>query len=186
MFCFNLRFFFILAINSSPFHLKIFLRLWCVVSKLLHAGCCVFWAFLTHFMNPLHSCRSFSSILIQLIFISVFHSAFFCIFVVCFLTIYLPHLSFSTKLPLSTKSWAVLIFFWEFANPSHWFFILFMIILMIILNGLSFSFCSFYRSSKFTHIIILLSLFYHSLLFMVLMLCSLWQLYLQFAGPLLR
>ena len=183
MFCFNLRLFFILTINSSPFHLKIFLRLWCVVSKLLHAGCCVFWVY---FMNPLHSCRFFSSILIRLNFISVFHSAFFCIFVVCFLTIYLPHPSFSKKLPLSTKFWAVLIFFWEFANPSHWFFILCMIILMIILIGLSFSFCSFCCSSKFIHIIILFSLFYHSVLFMVWMLCSLRLLYLQFAGTLLR
>lgn len=102
----------------------------------------MFWVY---FMNPLHSCRFFSSILIRLNFISVFHSAFFCIFVVYFLTIYLPHTSFSKKLPLSTKFLSCSYFFLGICQPiplilyslhdhsydhSYWSFILFLFFLL--------------------------------------------------------
>lgn len=97
----------------------IFLKSWCIVSKLFHADSWVFWVFgilssFTCFMNPLPFFCSSSSITIRLIFISVFYSVFVFIFIVWILIISPPHPSSSKRLALPIRFWAVLLF-WEFS-----------------------------------------------------------------------
>ena len=64
-------------------------------------GCLALDLSWTRFMNPLTFWRSSSSIIIRLIFISIFHSVFFYISVVWFLAISLPHPSFARQLAQS-------------------------------------------------------------------------------------
>ena len=81
------------------------------------SNCLVSLLSLTRFMNPLCYCRFSSSIIIGLMFISVFHSVFLCIFVVWFLTISPPHPSFAKQLGCLPDFELFFFFFWEFAIP---------------------------------------------------------------------